>query len=89
MCDSEREYEFSEDAIVVREGVGEGNENDDGGRERRESALEEVVKDKGSAGLDGVFDGDKSAGESPDGVVKEIRRSPASVLHSLFFLVVD
>lgn len=40
----------------MRERLGEGNEDDEGGRMRRERALDEVVKDERGAGLDAVLD---------------------------------
>ena len=72
----------------MREGVGEGEENDGGGsgngRVRRERALDEVMQDKGGAGLNRVFNGDKSAGERPNGIIQKIRRrSTTTMLHSL------
>lgn len=55
--EGDREYEFAEDAIVVRERVREGDEdNDFGGVRRIERALYQLVKHKGAACLHAVLD---------------------------------
>lgn len=63
--ESKWDYEFSEDSIVVRQGLGEGDENDDvGGVKRlRERALKQVVEDESSTGLDAVFEEHNAATE--------------------------
>lgn len=48
-------YHFAENAIVVREGVGKGEENSDIGRLRVESSLEQVVHHERSTGLHTVL----------------------------------
>ena len=58
----ERAYEFSKDAVVVREGLRESEEDNDIVRGvRRESTLEEVVENKSAASLDSVLHENNSA----------------------------
>lgn len=57
----ERDYEFPEDTIIVREGLRKSEEDDDVRGETGESALEEVVEKESGASLDAVLDQKHSA----------------------------
>lgn len=57
----EREYEFPEDAIIVRKGLRKSEEDDDVRGMSGENALEKVVEKESGASLDAVLDQKNSA----------------------------
>ncbi|KAD1397635.1 hypothetical protein FH972_027287 [Carpinus fangiana] len=63
--ETESAYEFSEDAIVVREWLRESDEDHDVRGVRGKSALDEVVENESDAGLDAVLHQHHSPAQRP------------------------